>query len=237
MRRLSSFVWLLLFLCPIAAPGQPRLELMGGTTFSFGEVYTGTTVSRDLTLKNRGTDTLVISDVSAGCGCTGTLMSSDRIAPGGSGVLSISFNSKKLSGEVQKVVTLNTNDTGHGHVRISFTANVIKSLSIDPEYLVFRTRVDSAAGADLSIVNVGPSAVRILSASSSDDRLSLTLTADRIDPGHESVLKCTLKPKSEGLINGTIAIVTDRPKIPTINVRFFALVGGKTAPAAASDHN
>ncbi|HEY6191003.1 MAG TPA: DUF1573 domain-containing protein [Bacteroidota bacterium] len=229
MGRLKSPVlpWLLLCLGPAITLSQPRLDLVGGTTFDFGDVYAGTTVHRDLTLKNSGTDTMVISDVSTSCGCTGTLMSSDHVPPNGNGTLSISFNSAKYAGKVSKVVTLNTNDTSHGHVRITFTANVIKSLSLDPEYLVFHTSVDSSVTQDLSIVNSGASRVRILSATSSSDRLTLKLTSDRIDPGDGSVLKCTLAPSDQGVLNGTITIKTDREKIPVITVRFFALVGAK----------
>jgi len=237
MGRLNGVALICLLLCLGRAQSlsQSRLEIVGGPTFDFGDVYSGSTVSHDVTLKNVGTDTLVITDVMGGCGCTGTLMSSDHIAPNGISTLSISFSSKEFSGAVQKVVGLNTNDTANGHVRITFTANVIKSLSIDPEYLMFRTSVDSAASAELSIVNTGSSAVRILSAEPSTERLSVIMTKDRIRPGEESVLKCTFTAAAEGVVNGTITIKTDRPKIPAINVRFFALVGGKrTRPAGSS---
>jgi hypothetical protein len=239
MSRLKgrAFFWLFLCLGPALALSQPRLDLVGGPTFDFGEVYSGMTVHRDLTLKNTGTDTMVISDVSASCGCTGTLMSSDHIPPKGSGTLSISFNSVKYSGKVQKVVTLNTNDTAHGHVRITFTANVIKSLSLDPEYLVFHTSVDSAVTHDVSIVNSGTAPVRILSAESSDARLTLKVTSDMMNPGDGSVVHCTLAPTAQGVFNGTITIKTDREKIPLINVRFFALVGAKgTHPRVPSEN-
>jgi len=216
---------------------QPRLQLPGGTKFDFGEVYTGTTVNRDLILKNTGTDTLVISDISAACGCTGTLMSNDRITPGDSGILSISFNSKKFSGNIEKVVTLNTNDTSHGHVRITFTARIQKWLTLEPEYLVFHASVDSAATEDLSIMNTGTVPIRILSATSSTDRLSITLTRELIRPGEESRMQCTLAPGAEGLVNGTIAIKTDQPKVPAFNVRFFALVRGKSPRLGSSEHN
>jgi uncharacterized protein DUF1573 len=238
MGRLKGPVLFLLLLClgRAVTSSQPRLDLVGGTTFDFGDVYAGTTVHHDVTLKNAGTDTMVISDVSTSCGCTGTLMSSDHVPPNGSGILSISFNSARYSGNVSKVVTLNTNDTAHGHVRITFSANVIKSLSLDPEYLVFHTRPDSDVTEDLSIVNTGSSPVRILSATSSSDRLRIKITSDKMEPGDGSVLKCTLSPGGEGVLNGTITIKTDREKIPVLSVRFFALVGAKGArPRSSGD--
>jgi len=216
---------------------QPRLQLPGGTKFDFGEVYTGTTVHRDLTLKNIGTDTLIISEISAACGCTGTMMSNDRIAAGDSGSLFISFNSKSFSGDIEKVVTLTTNDTSHGHVRITFTAKILKWLTLEPEYLVFHASVDSAATEELSIVNTGTFAIRILSATSSTDRLSVTLTRELIHAGEEARMQCTLKPGAEGLVNGTIAVKTDQPKMPSFAVRFFALVKSKSPRLGSSEHN
>jgi len=216
---------------------QPRLQISGGPKFDFGEVYTGTTVNRDLILKNTGTDTLIISDISASCGCTGTMMSNDHIMPGDSGILSISFNSKQFSGYIEKAVSMSTNDTSQGHVRIGFTAKVLKWLTLEPEYLVFHASADSAATADLAITNSGTFPIRILSASSSTDRLSFTLTRELIRAGEEARMKCTLGPGPEGLVNGTITVKTDQPKIPVFTIRFFALVKGKSPRPVSSEHN
>jgi hypothetical protein len=239
MARLKgcSLAWLLFLCIPAGVLGQPRLDLVGGNTFGFGDVYAGDKVTHQLTLRNTGTDTLIISDVSAGCGCTGTLMSSSHIPPAGSGILSISFNSARLAGPTQKVVTLNTNDTSHAHVRITFNANVIKSLTIVPEYLVFRTSVDSPSTEEVTITNTGSTPIRILSATSSLDRLSVKMSTDRIDPGKESLLTCLLAPGREGLVNGSITIVTDRPRASTLSVRFFGLVAGRNGRGARADHN
>jgi hypothetical protein len=216
---------------------QPRLQISGGAKFDFGEVYSGTTVNRDLILKNTGTDTLVISDISASCGCTGTMMSNDHIMAGDSGILSISFNSKKFSGNIEKAVTLNSNDASYGHVRILFTAKILKWLTLEPEYLVFHASADSAATEDLTIANSGTFPIRILSASSSTDRLSFTLTRELIHAGEEARMRCTLVPGPEGLVNGTITVRTDQPKIPVFTIRFFALVKGKSPRLGSSEHN
>jgi hypothetical protein len=201
------------------------LDLVEGTQFDFGEVYAGAVVKRDLTLRNTGNDTLIISDVSSACGCTGTLISSNHIPPGGRGTLSITFNSRGMGGRAQKVVTFNTTDTSHGHVRVTFTADVIKSLALEPEYVVFKTNADSAVTAEVLIVNTGSTPVRILSAKSSSALVEVEMTRNNIGAGDQASMKCTLSPKSEGLINGTITIETDRPREPAINVRFWAQVG------------
>ncbi len=230
MRRAArcAFIPLLFFLGRTAAPAQPRLDLVGGPTFDFGELFAGETVRHDLKLRNTGTDTLVIMDVSAACGCTSTLISGSHIPPNESGTLSITFSSKQLSGRVQKVVTFNTTDTSHGHVRITFTANVVKSLTLEPEYLVFRTGADSAVTADVEILNTGTAPVRILSTKSTSGLLKVDMLRERIAPGERTRMRCSFSPKGEGLMNGTITIQTDRVRLPEINVRFFAQVGPPT---------
>ena len=87
-------------LLPCHLHSQPALTVVGGTRFSFGDITSTSPVERIVTLRNTGTDTLVIEDVLAICGCTGTLLSSDHIAPHDSGSLSISFNPGSFSGKV-----------------------------------------------------------------------------------------------------------------------------------------
>ena len=125
---------LLVSMIPLILSAQPKFNLIGGSTFDFGVLYHGK-AHKTLTIKNEGTDTLVISNVSSSCGCTGTLMSNERIAPGDSGALAITFDTQKAHGESKKTVSLETNDQKNPRVRISFTANVIPVVDIVPDYV------------------------------------------------------------------------------------------------------
>lgn len=228
----------LVILAPALLWGQPKFRMVGGTKFNFGQVYTGKTVKHNLLIENPGTDTLVITDVSASCGCTGTLMSNSHIAPGDTGILSISFDSRRFSGDIEKTVSMNTNDTTQSHVRVTFVANVVKTLELIPEYVVFRTPLDSASTQEVSFKNIGITPVRILSISSSQpDLVTVKASATEIKPGDDATLTCMLKPKSPGTLNGTITITTDHPKMPMIDVRFFGLVSKSAHSSAPGSQN
>ncbi|TLY29206.1 MAG: hypothetical protein E6K56_08695 [Ignavibacteria bacterium] len=86
-------------------------------------------------------------------------------------------------------------------------------------------------------MNTATFPIRILSATSSTDRLSVTLTRELLHAGEEARMECTLGAGAEGLLNGTIAIKTDQPKIPAFSIRFFALVRGKSPRLGSSEHN
>src|ERR1043166_8182345 len=129
--------------------GQSKLVIVGRNVLEFGVVYTPS-IERFITLKNTGTDTLSISNVSTTCGCTAALLSNAHLAPGDTGTLSIKFDAKRYSGKVQKTVSMNTNDPTQKHININFTADVVKSLDFDPEYMFFSTTVDSTTESTLS---------------------------------------------------------------------------------------
>ena len=101
--------------------GQPKLHVVGGTSFDFGDVYS-TSASKVLTIQNLGRDTLIIFNVGTSCGCTAALASEDHIPPGDSGTVSITFDAKRFSGKVEKLVSLTTNDTSQRYIAINFTA-------------------------------------------------------------------------------------------------------------------
>jgi hypothetical protein len=216
--------------CSSILYGQAKFNLVGGIKFDFGEVNLGTTVQRILTIKNDGTDTLIITNVSASCGCTGTLLSNDHITPGDSGALSISFNSKKFSGKVEKAVTMNTNDPQNKKVRIIFVANIVTILEFEPEYLFFRSKPDSETTQMLTLKNSSPEPLRILSVKSDLESVSLSVSENEIEPGKIAKLTASLHPRAPGTIKGNIEIKTDNPKVSRFNVRVVALITGKTSP-------
>lgn len=211
-------------LLPCLLYSQPVLSVVGGSAFTFGDITSNSAVQKIVTLANRGSDTLVVDDVLAICGCTGTLLSSDHIAPGDSGSLSISFDPSAFSGHVEKHVSLHTNDPAHGRIDITFTANVVKALVIDPPYLFVKTIVDSATTAPISLFNSSSKDIRILSVKSTSDLISVKLEDRKIAPGKETSIVTTVTPRRSGMISGNIEFTTDHPLQPMLTIRYMAWV-------------
>ena len=217
----------LLSLLPHLLLAQPKFDLVGGGKFAFGDVYAGTIAEKILTIKNRGNDTLVISNVSASCGCTGTLMSNDRILPGDSGALKVTFNSKTFAGPIEKTISMTTNDTSQANVHIWFTVNVLRTVEAVPEYLYFHVGLDSVSKQVLTIRNPTTQVVSLTSITSTLDILSVKLGKRKLNPTEETTVECVLKPKTAGSFKGNVNITTDHPRTPNIDVRVLGLVSSK----------
>lgn len=77
----------------------------------FGTINKGETILIKFRLKNTGDKPLIITNVRPGCGCTIADYTKEPIAPGGEGLVTGSFDSKKVgtNGDVRKTLIVNTN--------------------------------------------------------------------------------------------------------------------------------
>lgn len=226
--RIFLFGALALFLSAPFCFCQPKLEIAEGMSPDFGTVYTPT-MERTLTLKNVGTDTLTVSDVSTSCGCTAALASKDHIPPGQSGTVSITFDAKRYNGPVSKAISMNTNDASQKHVNVTFKVNVVKSLQCDPEYFFFSATVDSTDEKSVTIENTSDKPIHIKAVTPSSGFISVKLSKNDLDPGEEATLTGTIRPTVAGTERGSVELTTDFKPYPKFTVTYFALAKAKKA--------
>lgn len=94
-------------------------------THDFGDMQQGDKVEKVFTFKNTGTEPLIITNIQVTCGCTAPKWPRDPIMPGGSGEITIQFNSAGKMGRQDKTVTVISNAVNEGN-KIMFTANVLE---------------------------------------------------------------------------------------------------------------
>lgn len=205
------------------APAQPRLEVVGGTTLSLDTLYRGQVVERMVTLKNAGTETLLIGEVQSSCGCTGTVVSTDRITPGSTGSLKITFNAKSFSGPVKKTVTVRSNDPDHPATVIQLTAMVVQEIEANPQSFWFKdAEVGRSSSVSITIRNAGKTPIKLLKVRSTMEDLTVNLPADPILPGKQVTVTGTLKPSKEApVISDAIYIETSSQRQPELYVPVF----------------
>ncbi|PKP16905.1 MAG: hypothetical protein CVU06_13820 [Bacteroidetes bacterium HGW-Bacteroidetes-22] len=75
----------------------------------FGKIIAGEKVTFNFKFRNTGNADLLLTKVSASCGCTAPSFPTTPIAPGKEGVVSVSFNSENRSGFQNKTITVLTN--------------------------------------------------------------------------------------------------------------------------------
>jgi len=95
------------------------------TKFDFGKVKEGEKVRHNWTVKNTGSNPLMISNVQTSCGCTAPSFPKEPILPGAEAIITLEFNSAGKEGLVNKnaLIVANTEDSPFS---IGFAAEVEK---------------------------------------------------------------------------------------------------------------
>ncbi len=93
-----------------AKPVGPLTDLkFTEETFDFGNLTAGEKASHTFKFKNTGKEPLVISNAKGSCGCTVPKWPKEPIAPGKSGEIEVTFDSKGKKGKQTKNVTITAN--------------------------------------------------------------------------------------------------------------------------------
>ena len=101
----------------------PNIEMLE-TSYNFGEMLQGESVTHDFILKNTGEADLIISAAKGSCGCTVPEWPKTPIAKGEEATIKVTFNSAGKSGKQNKTVTLVTNAIPNTKV-LTINGNVI----------------------------------------------------------------------------------------------------------------
>src|SRR6476660_4959924 len=79
------------------------------SSYDFGTKSEGEVVEYSYRFKNSGDYPLVVTNVSASCGCTVPEKPEEPVQPGETGYIKVKFNSTGRVGEVHKTVTVQSN--------------------------------------------------------------------------------------------------------------------------------
>lgn len=203
---------------------QPRLEIAGGAAVDLGSMSRGKVVTKDLTLRNSGSEVLVIEKVLASCGCTGAMVSNDHIPPGKTGTLQITFNSKNFAGKVHKTVTVNSNAATNPKAVIEFSAFVVDEVALRPSNFMFNATVGYAASSSVVVKNEGKLPLQITDFKSQLEGLSLRLPAAPIAPGDSATIVASFTPKNAAALSDGVFLTTTNPNQPEVYVRIIGNV-------------
>ncbi len=224
-RTILFVVFISCLLMPVLH-AQPVLKVAEGTSLDFGTIYRGEQFERKLTLKNTGTDTLVLGNVEASCGCTGTMLSSNRLAPGQTGSLLIKFNSKNFSGPVHKTVTVHSNSAEAERTLIEFTATVFDEIILTPPQFWFKdTPLGKPTTLTINLKNAGKDTLRVTGYRTLLKELKLTLPKQPIAPGASVDIPATITPvQLTSIIADRVFLETNNPRQPDVAVPVYGNV-------------
>ncbi|HZP45994.1 MAG TPA: DUF1573 domain-containing protein [Candidatus Binataceae bacterium] len=115
--------------------------------------------------------------------------------------------------------------TNLGPVEIPVSGSVVGDLNVAPAQVSFGI-VQPHAGAVryARLTNSGPRPIKVVGVSTNN--LGVSARVDPITPGREYKLTLQLEPNSpDGTLRGAVAIKTDDPSQPTLQVPFYGIVG------------
>ncbi|MBK7106194.1 MAG: DUF1573 domain-containing protein [Ignavibacteriae bacterium] len=109
----------------ISPLSQPELKL-SKYTHNFGNVKEGKVLKIGINVSNSGTSNLEIKNIKSSCDCATALMSNKKLLPNENSELKIEFNTKNLSGQIARTVTLFSNDPKNPSQVLTLIANIEK---------------------------------------------------------------------------------------------------------------
>ncbi len=138
MRQLS--IILLGIALPVLLSAQPRLQMQSvvdwGMVTPRGSLTKQQTVQYRVPIRNTGDKTLVITSVRPQCGCTTAPLERDTLKPGEETGMNITLTLPAGSGEIDKYVTVYSNDSAGAHV-VKLRAEVQRPLQLSSSFLGF----------------------------------------------------------------------------------------------------
>ncbi len=214
-----------------ATPSGPRISFQE-TVHDYGESWQGDQVSHVFTFTNTGDTELQISRVRSSCGCTASNLSSNRIAPGESGEIRATFNTRGYRGRKSQPIYVTSNDPEQPTVQLRLETTIRTVAAFDPPTVQFgRVPIGQGAVREAAVVFDGePFPVREISAQPEFFSARL-LDPEQGDKGERRVrIEVTLSPEVPvGRHLGTLSVRLDHPKMQNLSGRLMAVVEGTIA--------
>jgi hypothetical protein len=79
-------------------------------SFDFGKALQNKTLTKEFSIRNFGTEDLVIENVETTCGCTAAIPETKVIKPGGSTALRVELQTRTANGKLERAVNIRSND-------------------------------------------------------------------------------------------------------------------------------
>ena len=219
-KTLISLILLFVF-ASLTALAQPKIEIEGGDTYNWGVVsQKDSPLKAKVKIFNAGTDTLHVTKVKPGCGCTTAPLDKNKIEPGGFATLDIKLNVSHYSGSISKSIRISSNDPNHSKKTMYIKANIFTPVTISPKYLrMYNLKLNEESASSINLKNNTDKDITIKKIVIKLDGLDLDIEEEAVIPANGN-LKVNSKytPEKDGPFNGSLKFTTDCEELSTINI-------------------
>jgi len=138
----SKLLFLFILLMPVLLYAQtgPKFEVEGDQPINTGVHLRNKEVHYDIKFKNAGDEILKIVSVSATCGCSSALSSSDTLQPGEEGIIKFTFNGIGM-GPITKSIIVSTNEKENSSHQIDMQMNMVDPVTLNPSSIITQGKV------------------------------------------------------------------------------------------------
>jgi hypothetical protein len=198
----------------------------------FGAIEEGVRPNFDFNFESLSKDSVHLTSVKPGCGCTSPFWTKDPVAPGEIGSIKVSYNSNHRIGMFNKPVTVTTADGAQSIIRIRGVVHpkpVEDSLSQNNNSVPKLSRTFYDYGivelnrpytANIAIENSGTDTLRILKIESGCRCVSMTVDRKNgVPEGKEANLRIVYRPSDLAEKEIIAVVFTNSTKEPIIELK------------------
>jgi hypothetical protein len=236
MKLLIKFVTLLILVSSVNAQITGPKISSPAQVHNFGDIVEGTIVTHEFTITNEGDAELQLIKVSSSCGCTAAKPDKDKLQPGDSTKITVTFKSKSRHGKQKKYIYVFTNDKSNSRYRLIIHSNVINKEEVGakstPRMSVSENKHDfgkvkegSLLTLNLGIKSIGESDLLITDVQTSCGCTAALLSSDKLKPGESGNVRIELDTSGmKGSKTRTLAIRSNDPLNPRYVITLFVEV-------------
>jgi len=197
------------------ASQQGKIEVIGGTTYDWGDVQPGV-LNGDVVVKNVGKGELRILELRASCSCTGTLLADSVIKPGRTATISLALTTGNNAGKIHKPLIILSTDPTTPAVKLDLTANIRKAYTLMPYdfFGVMNPIIGKESPVVLHLISLSDSSFTLfvpeLVEGNADVRFEQT-TPIQVQPRERVTLRAFVTPRKSGPLHGKVKITTSSP--------------------------
>ncbi len=190
---------------------KPKIHFLEDS-FDFGKIDQQQTVEHIFKFKNTGNADLKIDHLQSSCSCTGALISSKVVPPGGSGEIKVSFSSKSFQGEIKRSVQVFSNDPDKGTYILNIKSNVRAFIEANPNNVDFGSlKNGETVSRKIAVKNLTNEPLTIKEVKTDLKDIKIGEFEKEINPNEETTINLTLTSSSSpGNFFGNIEITTSQ---------------------------
>ena len=227
MKLLINFT-VIMFFAIATALSQPKIEIIGGDTYDWGEVDGNqSTLKAKVKIKNAGNEKLEIKEVKPTCGCTTAPLDKNELQPGELATLDITLKISGSGNDVSKTIRIMSNDAKEPQKVLWLKCKVIRDFQITPNrYFSFQ---DMTVGYDktekVTIRNNSKEVIKLSDFKVEPKELSINLRGEvNIKPGQQIELMATARPNEQGNFRGSVTFKTNNKDNSEVTLNAFGRV-------------